>query len=273
MLYLVATPIGNLADMTYRAVEILKQSHYILCEDTRHSRLLLNHYQITTPLHSYHKFNEAAKEQAIILDLQANQTIALISDAGTPGIADPGHRLVQKCLIEKIQVSAIPGACAAITALTCSGLATDLFQFFGFLPKAQVALKKALVEQILDYTGTTICYESPHRVLAVLTLLHELVPEREIVLARELTKKFEEVVRGTANFLLNYYQTHLLKGECILLIAGKGNEVATDWQLLTPEEHVNLLMSTYQLSSTEAVKLAAKQRGVPKRILYKQTQC
>ena len=220
MLYLVATPIGNLGDITFRAVEILKSCDYILCEDTRHSLRLLQHYSIQKPLISYHMFNEASREQKVIADLEAGKNIALISDAGTPGIADPGMRLVKKCRDENLKVEAIPGACAAIQAITCSGMSTERFQFWGFLPKTSGRLQTQL-EDILKYPGTTICYETPHRLLKVLEVLKRLAPERKICVARELTKKFEEVLSGTPSELLLEWKNRSVKGEIVLLIKGE----------------------------------------------------
>jgi 16S rRNA (cytidine1402-2'-O)-methyltransferase len=217
MLYLVATPIGNLGDITYRAVEILKSCDYILCEDTRHSLRLLQHYSIQKHMISYHMFNEASREKRIIEDIQAGKLIALISDAGTPGIADPGMRLVKKCREENIKVESIPGPCAAIAAVTCSGMSTERFQFWGFLPRTSGRLKTQL-EEILTYSGTTICYETPHRLLKVLEVLKQIAPERKITVTRELTKKFEEVISGTPEELLLVWKDRAVKGEIVLLI-------------------------------------------------------
>lgn len=267
MLYLVATPIGNLGDITMRAIEILKSCDYILCEDTRHSLPLLKHYDIHKPLKSYHKFSEASKLDPIIEDLQAGKIVGLISDAGTPGISDPGALLVEACVKNKIAVQSIPGACAAVAALTCSGLNTERFQFFGFLPRKATELQTVLRE-ILAYPGTTICYESPQRLMDVLALLKEIAPERNLAVARELTKKFEEVRRGTADELIQYWEQHPLKGEIVLLLSGKAEDIAQEWNLLKPEEHVEYLQNTYGLSQIDAIKLAAKQRGIPKREVY-----
>lgn len=268
MLYLVSTPIGNLKDITFRAIEILQNCDYILCEDTRHSQILLKHYRIQKPLKSYHQFCEAEKEDAIIEDLRDGKEIALISDAGTPGISDPGSRIVKKCKEENLKVTAIPGVCAAIAALSCSGLDTDRFQFYGFLPRKAKQLKEILIE-ILNYPGTTICYESPNRISSVLEQIGQLAANRKIAVARELTKHFEEVKSGTAIELLNYWSSHPLKGEIVLLI--EGNEEQADdsaWSHLTPEEHVAEMVKTYNLSRNEAIKMAAKARGIPKRELY-----
>lgn len=267
MLYLVATPIGNLSDITLRAIEILKSCDYILCEDTRHSQILLRHYAIHKPLKSFHKFNESACEAAVLADLSAGKNIALISDAGTPGIADPGSNLVIKCVEQGLPVTAIPGACAAIAALSCSGLPTERFQFFGFLPRKASDLKKA-IQEILFYPGTTICYEAPHRLLATLRVIQNLAPDRLLVLERELTKKFEEALRGTAQDLLTHWEERMVKGECILLIAGAGSEPNENWEDLSPKEHVAMLQEAHGLSLQDAIKLAAEMRGVRKREIY-----
>ncbi|MBS4169141.1 16S rRNA (cytidine(1402)-2'-O)-methyltransferase [Parachlamydia sp. AcF125] len=269
MLYLIATPIGNLEDITLRALRLLKECELILCEDTRQSAILLNHYEIVKPLKSFHKFNESAQEQEILAALHTGVKIALISDAGTPSISDPGYRLVEKCVAKGVKVVSIPGPCAAIAALACSGLPTDLFQFCGFLPRKSEELKKTL-QKILPYEGTTICYESPHRLLDFLKTMHTLAPQRQLVVARELTKKFEEVCRGTAQALLAHWELHPLKGEVVVMI--KGEEEAAKslpWEQLTPQEHVQFLENQYNLSKKEAIKLAAEMRGIPKRNLYR----
>ncbi len=267
MLYIIATPIGNLADITYRAIETLKSCDYILCEDTRHSGILLHHYQISKSLKSFHKFSEASKQTEIIADLQQGLTIGLISDAGTPGISDPGEKLIQACIENGIEVIAIPGACAAITALCCSGLNTDRFQFIGFLPKKASELQRTL-DSILGYPGTTICYESPHRLLNVLEAIHASAPQRSIAVARELTKKFEELKRGTAQELLAHWKDHTLKGEIVLLISGHSLENSQDWQSMTPLQHVEHMRTTFDLTLQEAIYAVAKERGVSKRDIY-----
>ncbi len=269
MLYLVGTPIGNLGDISYRAVMTLDFCDYILCEDTRHSRPMLSHYGISKPLKSFHKFSEASKEDKIILDLLNGKNIALITDAGTPGISDPGTRLVKRCQDEGFSVTAVPGACAAILALTLSGLDTERFQFFGFLPKKTGELKKNLIE-ILLYTGTTVCYETANRLPKTLKQIDELNHERIVVVARELTKKFEEVRQGTPSELLKYWKSHPLKGEIVLLISGE-KQPSEKWKQLSPDEHVTYMEQTYHLSRKEAIKLVAELRGVPKRDIYKLT--
>lgn len=267
MLYIVATPLGNLDDFSFRAIETLKLCDYILCEDTRHSQTLLHHYDIKKPLVSFHKFSEAAKEDKILEDLKAGKRIALISDAGTPGISDPGTYLITACTKNEITVSPIPGPSAAITALCCSGLPTDRFQFYGFLPKKSGELKKAL-QEILSYPGTTICYETPVRIQATLEILKELSPQRQLVLAKELTKKFEQFFRGDAENLLDIWKNSAQKGELVLLIEGKNEDDFEMWSAMTPTEHVAFLQKEYGMNQKEAVIAVAKLRGVPKREIY-----
>ncbi|MBA3816685.1 MAG: 16S rRNA (cytidine(1402)-2'-O)-methyltransferase [Parachlamydiaceae bacterium] len=267
MLFIVATPIGNLSDITFRAIETLKSCDYILCEDTRHSLTLLQHYAIHKPLKSYHKFNESARQDETINDLIDGKNVALISDAGTPGISDPGAQLIAACISQNIKVVAIPGACAAIAALCCSGLETDRFQFWGFLPKKQGELKRSLYE-ILAYSGTTVCYESPNRLLDVLEILNEIAPDRPLAVARELTKKFEEIQRGVAMTLLQHWKSSILKGEIVLLISGEKKEPMGDWEDLTPLQHVEIVQTTYGLTKQEAIQTVAKIRGSSKRDIY-----
>ncbi|EFB40830.1 MULTISPECIES: 16S rRNA (cytidine(1402)-2'-O)-methyltransferase [Parachlamydia] len=268
MLYLIATPIGNLEDITLRALRLLKECDLILCEDTRQSSILLKHYEIQKPLKSFHKFNESAQEQEVLRALQEGVKMAMISDAGTPSISDPGNRLVEKCVEEGIEVISIPGPCAAITALACSGLPTDLFQFCGFLPRKAQELKRAL-QKILQYEGTSVCYESPHRLLDFLQTVHLLAPTRYLVVARELTKKFEEIRRGTAQDLITHWESHPLKGEVVVMIKGEAADDTQQWEQMSPQEHVQFLETQYSLSKKEAIKLAAEMRGIPKRDLYR----
>jgi 16S rRNA (cytidine1402-2'-O)-methyltransferase len=266
MLFLVATPIGNLGDITHRALQTLAACDAILCEDTRYSSRLLQHYDIQKPCYSFHKFNESQKEDSLILQLKSGKKFALISDAGTPGIADPGELLVKRCVEESIPVTAIPGPCAAIAAVSCSGFSTQQFQFYGFLPRTENALKSALLE-ILPYKGTTICYESPKRLADTLTLLAELAPTRQIAVARELTKLHEEVARGTAEILLSRYQNEI-KGEIVLLIERNQETIEATWMQLAPEEHVKQVEQTYGLSKRDAIKMVATLRGQSKREIY-----
>ena len=219
MLFLIATPIGNLKDISARALEMIAACDYLLCEDTRRTRILLDHYQIKIPLKSFHLFNESARQNRVIEDLQNEKTIGLVSDAGTPGISDPGQRLVAKCRQGDISVVPIPGPCAAIAALSASGLPTTRFQFFGFLPRKKGRLKKLLTE-MLAYPGTSICYESPYRLVDTLKILAVLDPNRECSVAREITKKFETFTKGPASDLLTQFSAVRAKGEIVLLISG-----------------------------------------------------
>jgi 16S rRNA (cytidine1402-2'-O)-methyltransferase len=269
ILYLVATPIGNLADITYRAIDTLKNCDYILCEDTRHSRILLQHYEIQKPLKSYHKFNESAENEKIIQDLKEGKIICLISDAGTPCVSDPGNSLVQSCIRENIAVIAIPGPCAVVQAYICSGFETNRFQFCGFLPKKEQELGIAL-QKIFDYDGTSICYEAPHRILDLLTAIEKIDPERSLVLARELTKKFEQFLRGNAPELLKHFAEQEPRGEFVVVIGPPEKEKIPDWSQWTPEEHVKWIEKTYSLNKKESLKLVAQLRGIPKRELYKE---
>lgn len=267
MLYVVATPIGNLSDISFRAIDTLKNCDYILCEDTRHSRILMQHYNIAKPLKSFHKFSEMSKQEEVISDLKQGHSICLISDAGTPGISDPGEKLIQECLHHEIQVTAIPGACAAITALCCSGLMTSRFQFLGFLPRKSSELKHTL-QEILNYPGTSICYESPNRLLHVLEQIQELDPERFLVVARELTKKFEEIKRDKAANLISYWKNAALKGEIVLMISSSADKPTYDWDSISPQEHVKLMQETYGITRQEAIIHVAKIRGSSKRNIY-----
>lgn len=264
MLILVSTPIGNLEDISFRAIETLKSADLILCEDTRHSQKLLHHYQIKKPLQSYHKFNEQQKTKELLDRLKEGKTICLISDAGTPLISDPGHPLVQGCIEENIPLTAIPGPCALIQALVCSGMPAERFQFIGFLPKKEKELQRTL-EEVISYPGVTICYESPHRVLETLEALERIDPEAPVCLARELTKKFEQFLRGNASSLKTKVQN--IKGECVLLIHGKKREA--DYSSLSLEAHVEQIQKTHQISKRDAIKIVADLRGQKKSDLYR----
>lgn len=266
MLYLVSTPIGNLSDMSFRAIETLKTVDLILCEDTRHSIKLLSHYSIQKPLRSYHKFNEMEKLSELVQLLQDGKSIALISDAGTPVISDPGNLLVKACVDANIEVTAIPGPCALIHALTCSGLSFERFQFVGFLPKKEKELRKNLAE-LADYSGVSIAYESPERIEKTIETLVDLNPALSVCISRELTKKFEAHIRGTSTQVLDTIKATPLKGECVLLIAGAPK--TADFSSLTVEEHVQNVQDTYQVSKREAIKIVAGLRNLNKRELYR----
>lgn len=218
MLYLIATPIGNLGDISLRALETMRECDYLLCEDTRHTRILCNHYEIKIPLKSFHLFNEKAKENWVIEELKEGKNIGLVSDAGMPTLNDPGSKLIARCQQEEVSYSVIPGASSILTAMAGSGFIADKFQFIGFFPKKNGKRKKIL-EDALTYPGVTIAFESPYRLLKLLEQLKSLAPEREIVIARELTKKFETILRGTCEELLTHFQLHPLKGEIVFIIS------------------------------------------------------
>lgn len=267
MLTLVSTPIGNLNDITLRALEALKSADLILCEDTRRSLQLLNHFEIKKPLQSYHLFNEVEKLEPILEILRNEKNVCLISDAGTPLIADPGYLLVKKCYEENIKVAAIPGATALIQALILSTFSSLRFQFVGFIPKKE----KELYQFALDakyYKGTTVAYESPHRILSTLEALQKVLPNRTLAIGRELTKKFEEILRGKPSELLDHFEKNPPLGEMVLLIE-EGNEEAS-YSLLTPIEHVLEIETTFQVSKKEAIKIVASLREMNKRELYTQ---
>jgi len=218
-LYLVSTPIGNMSDITLRALEILKQSDLVAAEDTRRSGMLLKHFNIKNQLESYHDHNKAQKTPLLIKKLRQGTDIALISDAGTPGISDPAFYLVREAVKNNIRIIPIPGPSAALAALTASGLATDRFVFEGFLPAKKKRKKK--LEYIAQETATIILYESPHRLIRTLEDLHEFCGDRRMAVCRELTKKFEEIVRGTLTEVKeNFSQRKNIKGECVLIMEG-----------------------------------------------------
>jgi 16S rRNA (cytidine1402-2'-O)-methyltransferase len=218
-LYLVATPIGNLEDITLRALRVLKECDAVAAEDTRHTGNLLRHFGISKPLLSYFKFNEAKRSEEIIERLKRGEKIALVTDAGSPGISDPGERVVQAAVAAGLRVEAIPGACALIAALTASGLPTDEFHFIGFLPHKSGQRRNQL-EALKNFAGTLALYESPYRIEKLLVELNEVFPGRQIVLARELTKKFEEFLRGTPAELIELTKKRSLKGEFVVLVRG-----------------------------------------------------
>jgi 16S rRNA (cytidine1402-2'-O)-methyltransferase len=219
-LYLVATPIGNLEDITLRALRTLKECDVIAAEDTRRTGQLLKHFGISRPMVSYFQFNEARRSEEILGRLQRGEKIALVTDAGSPGISDPGERVVRAVRKAGLRVESVPGPCALVAALTASGLATDEFHFIGFLPHKSGQRRKQL-EALKAFGGTLILYESPYRIEKVLGELQEVLPGRTVVLARELTKKFEEYLRGTPAELLELIKKRSLKGEFVVLISAE----------------------------------------------------
>jgi 16S rRNA (cytidine1402-2'-O)-methyltransferase len=219
MLYIVATPIGNLGDITLRAVEALKSADVIAAEDTRHSGLLLKHLEIKKPFVSYHEHNEAARATELVERLARDENVALITDAGTPGLSDPGLRLIRECIKRELPFTIIPGASSILTALLGSGFSTDKFSFRGFLPVKSGQREREL-RAATERDETAIFFESPYRLTKTLTACIDIMPERQLCVARELTKKFEEFRRGTASELLAHYQAHPPKGEIVLVISG-----------------------------------------------------
>lgn len=271
-LYLCATPIGNLEDMTFRAVRILKEVDMIAAEDTRNSIKLLNHFEIKTPMTSYHEYNKIDKGHYLVEQMLAGKQIALITDAGTPGISDPGEELVAMCYEAGVPVTSIPGAAACITALTLSGLSTRRFAFEAFLPSDKKE-KAAILAELQMETRTMIVYEAPHRLVRTLEeLKNTLDANRRVTVCRELTKKHETAFCSTLGEALQFYREHDPKGECVLVIEGKSRgdiraEEIARWEEMSIEEH----MEYYEkqgVARKEAMKLVAKDRGVSKRGIY-----
>ena len=271
-LYLCATPIGNLEDMTFRVIRILKEVDLIAAEDTRNSIKLLNHFEITTPMTSYHEYNKYEKGRKLVERLLEGQSIALITDAGTPGISDPGEELVQMCYEAGVPVTSLPGAAACVTALTISGLSTRRFAFEAFLPADKKEREKVL-EELERETRTTILYEAPHRLIKTLELLKDRLGEqRKITVCRELTKRHETAFRATLEEAAAYYKANEPKGECVLVIEGRSREEIEQeekakWEELSIEQHMEQYLAQGS-SKKEAMKLVAKDRGVPKREIY-----
>ena len=270
-LYLCATPIGNLEDITYRVLRTLKEVDLIAAEDTRNSMKLLNHFDIQTPMTSYHEFTKIDKAYQLVGKLKEGKNIALITDAGTPGISDPGEDIVRICYEEGIEVTSLPGAAACITALTMSGRPTRRFSFEAFLPKDKKE-RAAVLEELKNETRTIIIYEAPHHLLKTIKELMEVLGDREITVCRELTKKYEEKIQTTFSSLLSYYEDKEPRGEYVLVICGKSREELkkeqqSSWEQLSIEEH----MAHYEqqgIDHKEAMKLVAKDRGVSKRDIY-----
>ena len=271
ILYLCATPIGNLEDMTYRCVRILKEVDLIAAEDTRNSIKLLNHFEIDTPMTSYHEFNKIEKAHTLLAALKEGKNIAVITDAGTPGISDPGEDLVAMCYEEDIEVNAVPGAAACITAVTSSGQACRRFSFEAFLPKDKKERARVLAEMQQE-TRTMIVYEAPHHLRATLQELYQALGDRSITLCRELTKRYEEKKKMTLAQAVDYYRENDPRGEYVLVIAGKSKEEVMQeeqsrWEDLSIEEHMQIYLDQ-DYSKKDAMKAVAKDRGVSKRDIY-----
>ncbi|MBX4266075.1 16S rRNA (cytidine(1402)-2'-O)-methyltransferase [Clostridium estertheticum] len=271
-LYLVPTPIGNLKDITLRALEVLESVDIIAAEDTRQSLKLLNHFNIKKILISYHKFNELGKSEDIIRQVKEGKNIAIISDAGTPGISDPGSVIVSKCIEQNIEFVVLPGATAITTALVYSGLDTTKFIFRGFLPRENKE-RKPIIDDLINRSETLIFYEAPHRLLSTLEFLYENIGNRKISMCRELTKLYEEIIRLTLEQAIEYYKQNSPRGEYVLVVEGKSKEAIdkderAKWDSLTIEEHIQKYMDD-GINKKDAMKLVAKDRNLPKSEIYK----
>lgn len=271
-LYLCATPIGNLEDMTFRVIRTLKEVDMIAAEDTRNSIKLLNHFEIKTPMTSYHEYNKIEKGHKLVQMLLEGKNLALITDAGTPGISDPGEELVQMCYEAGVLVTSLPGAAACITALTLSGLSTRRFVFEAFLPSDKKERQQVL-EELKNDTRTVICYEAPHRLVKTLKELLEALGNRRITICRELTKKHETAWQTHIAEACEYYQENAPKGECVLVIEGRSREELKaeeqeQWEQMPLEAHMEHYESQ-GMDHKSAMKQVAKDRGVSKRDIYR----
>lgn len=273
-LYLVATPIGNLNDMTFRAVEVLRNVSLIAAEDTRNSIKLLNHFEIKTAMTSYHEFNKYDKADYLIGKLNSGEDVAVITDAGTPGISDPGEVLVEKCYEAGIMVVPVPGACAAVNALIASGQPTRRFLFEAFLPTDKKE-RREILESLRNETRTIIIYEAPHRLVKTLEELQEYLGDRELTLCKELTKKHESFIKTTLSEAVNLFVENEPRGEFVLVIKGKSRamieeEKSQAWSDISIAEHVEKYISS-GMTKKEAIKKVAEDRNIPKREVYAET--
>ncbi|MCI5596956.1 MAG: 16S rRNA (cytidine(1402)-2'-O)-methyltransferase [Lachnospiraceae bacterium] len=270
-LYLCATPIGNLEDMTFRVIRILKEVDLIAAEDTRNSMKLMNHFEIKTKMTSYHEYNKVDKARYLVDKMQQGMNIALITDAGTPGISDPGEELVRQCHEAGITVTSLPGACAAITALTISGQSTRRFAFEAFLP-ADKKERKKILSSLENETRTIILYEAPHRLLKTLGELYEVLGNRKLTICKELTKKHEKAFLTTIEEAKAFYETEEPRGEYVLLIEGKSfkeleKESQEEFAKYTIQEHMEQYLAG-GMDKKQAMKQVAKDRGISKRDVY-----
>lgn len=270
-LYLCATPIGNLDDITLRVLNTLKEVDLIAAEDTRHSIKLLNHFEIKTPMTSYHEFNKIEKAKCLVEQLKQGVNIALVTDAGTPGISDPGEELVKQCYEAGVEVTSLPGPAACVTALTLSGLSTRRFCFEAFLPSDKKE-KQWILEELKEETRTILIYEAPHRLVRTLEELLGALGNRRITICRELTKKYEEVYRTTLEEALAHYEMEEPKGECVIVVEGKSmeelrQEQARSWDEISMEDHMEQYESQ-GIDRKEAMRMVAKDRGISKRDVY-----
>lgn len=270
-LYLCATPIGNLEDITFRVLRTLKEADLIAAEDTRNTIKLLNHFEIKTPMTSYHEYNKVDKAAYLVNKLIEGTNIALVTDAGTPGISDPGEEIVRQAYEAGIRVTSLPGACACITALTLSGLSTRRFAFEAFLPTDKKE-RKAILNSLITETRTTIIYEAPHHLLSTLEELYNTIGDRKITLCRELTKLHETIQLMTISSAITYYREKQPKGEYVMVISGRTlkeleEEKQQSWEQISIDEHMDIYLSK-GLDKKEAMKKVAKDRGISKRDVY-----
>lgn len=270
-LYLCATPIGNLEDITFRVLQTLKDVDLIAAEDTRHSIKLLNHFDIKTPMTSYHEYNKVDKARYLVEQMRSGMNIALVTDAGTPAVSDPGEELVRQCYEAGVEVTSLPGAAACITALTLSGLSTRRFCFEAFLP-ADKKERQRILEELRNETRTIILYEAPHHLVKTITELLEVLGDRRVTLCKELTKKFETAWQTTFLEALERFGQEEPRGEYVLVIEGRNpedilREKQQDWQKMSVAEHV-VYYEEQGIDHKEAMRLAARDRGVSKRDIY-----
>ncbi|WP_010648971.1 16S rRNA (cytidine(1402)-2'-O)-methyltransferase [Oceanobacillus massiliensis] len=271
-LYVVPTPIGNLEDITYRALNILRSANLIAAEDTRNTRKLLNHFDIPTSLISYHEHNKLAREDQLLERIENGELIAVVSDAGMPAISDPGFEIVQAAIERELKVVVLPGANAALCGLVGSGLPAEEFYFYGFLPRKKKD-KTAELDRLKGLRATLLFYESPYRIKDTLKAIQDVFGSRRIALARELTKRFEEFIRGTTDELLIWAEANEMRGEFVIIVEGgdeseQSAEDAEWWREMTIMEHVDYYIELDKLSSKDAIKQVAVDRNVPKRDVY-----
>lgn len=270
-LYLCATPIGNLEDMTFRVIKTLKEVDLIAAEDTRNTIKLLNHFEIKTPMTSYHEYNKIDKAKYLVEKMLNGTNIALVTDAGTPGISDPGEEIVKQAYQAGITVTSLPGACACITALTLSGLSTRRFSFEAFLPTDKKE-RKFILDSLKTETRTTIIYEAPHHLKSTLAELYSYIGNRKITLCRELTKLHETIQQMTLESAMEYYNTTAPKGEYVMVIEGISHrhleeQSIQEWEKITIQEHMDIYL-TQGMDKKSAMKQVAADRGIPKREVY-----
>ena len=272
-LYVVPTPVGNLEDMTFRAIKVLKEVDLILAEDTRTSGILLKHFEIKNAMQSHHKFNEHKTVESVVNRIKAGETVALISDAGTPGISDPGEEVVRQCYEAGINVTSLPGACACITALTMSGQPTRRFAFEAFLPYDKKE-RAQILENLRNETRTIIIYEAPHHLKKTLKECREYLGNRNMTVCKELTKRYEQKRKSTLDEMIAYYEENEPRGEYVLIFEGKSlqelkEEKQQEWNQLTVQEHMEHYLEK-GMDKKSAMKQVAKDRGVSKRDIYQE---